>query len=275
MQQYYLIFMYNYFIQFFQKCIKKPVLFIFLSFTVFNSFAQKNDTVNIRPDNLMLQYLRTGKKAYVVYNKQSLNGAPEKIVLVNINVTSMPYKGKPAILIDQQWESDTIVHTASTVLNKQDLSTLQHYYFWKRQGYWTNFDFENKKVEFGKELPDSIRTKITAEFIASFEKYNLNWHSDLILFSVLPYKDNRTFNINFFDPGFGKMQNVFYTVIASVVLVGSSGEKADCWILQHTFTGGLTGYQKFWISKQTREVLKEEDSFNGAYRYKLKLAFGE
>jgi len=53
-------------------------------------------------------------------------------------------------------------------------------------------------------------------------------------------------------------------------LIKSSGEKIDCWVLEHKPTSG-DGYQKFWVPKKTKEVLKEEDLFYDVYRYKLKL----
>jgi hypothetical protein len=31
------------------------------------------------------------------------------------------------------------------------------------------------------------------------------------------------------------------------------------------------GYQRFWISKKTREVLKEADQFPTGFRYKMKI----
>jgi hypothetical protein len=40
------------------------------------------------------------------------------------------------------------------------------------------------------------------------------------------------------------------------------------------FTSGV-GYQRFWIDKKSLEVLKEEDSFNGGYRHKLKMKVSE
>ncbi len=69
-------------------------------------------------------------------------------------------------------------------------------------------------------------------FRESFKKYNLNWHSDLIVFTLLPYKENRVFKINFYDPGFGKPQEVFYSVVGTDVLTSSSGKKVKCWVME-------------------------------------------
>lgn len=164
---------------------------------------------------------------------------------------------------------------ASTLLNAIDFSTLQHNFYWKRLGYSSKYDFETKNVSFEGNVSDSARTKSIADFNNSFNNYNLNWHSDLIIFPLLPYKENRTFKINFYDPGFGQPRDVFYTVTGIETLLSSAGEKVNCWTLEHKLTGGAVGYQKFWISNKTNEVIKEEDLFNGRYRYKIKLIVSE
>ena len=75
--------------------------------------------------------------------------------------------------------------------------------------------------------------------------------------------------INYYDPGFGKPVEVPYTVTGSGLLTDRGGSSVDCWMLEHTDENGT---EKFWISKKTREVLKEEDHGKGwGYRYKYKL----
>lgn len=103
------------------------------------------------------------------------------------------------------------------------------------------------------------------------EEYFLNWHLDLETFPILPYAEDITFSINFYDPGFAAPSRELYTVSGSEVIVGYGGQKIDCWILKHE---SEFGKEKFWISKKTREVLKlEQISVNGTYRYKVKLGF--
>lgn len=247
-----------------------------IAFLATYSFAQtKGDTLVIEPKDLVVKNLQTGNSTYVVFRKKTKQSPSESITLVKIKVESKTYNNKPAFAITQQWESDgNIVHTAYTVLDAKDFSTLLHDTYWKRLGYSQKFDFEAKKVYFDGNVPDPDKVKTEQDFNESFNKYNLNWHSDLIIFTLLPYKENRTFKINFFDPGFGKAQEAIYTVTGSEFLINSSGEKIDCWVLAHRPTSG-NGYQKFWISKKTKEVLKEEDLFNDVYRYKLKLEVTE
>jgi hypothetical protein len=258
------------------KYLNKIALAFVIVFLAVHSFAQtKGDVLVIEPKDLLVKNLQTGNFAYLVYRKKTKESSPETMTLVKIKVESKTYNNKPAFAITQRWESDgNIVHTAYTVLDAKDFSTLLHDTYWKRLGYSQKFDFETKKVSFDGNVPDSDRAKTEQDFNESFNKYNLNWHSDLIMFTLLPYKENRTFKINFFDPGFGKAEEVLYAVTGSDFLINSSGEKIDCWVLEHKLDSG-NGYQKFWISKKKKEVLKEEDLFNNTYRYKLKFEVTE
>lgn len=244
--------------------------FVILFLAVCSLAQTKGDVLDIEPKDLVLRNLKTGNFTYVVFNKKTKQSPSEKIALVKIKVESKPYNNQPAFVINQQWESDgNIVHTAYTVLDGKDFSTLLHDTYWKRLGYSTKFDFIARKVYFDGNVPESAKLQSEQDFNESFSSKNLNWHSDLIILTRLPYKENRAFNINFFDPGFGKAKKALYTVTGSDSLTNASGEKIECWILEHIPSSG-DGYEKFWISKKKKEVLREEDFFNNTYRYKLK-----
>jgi hypothetical protein len=240
-------------------------------------FGQQKDTVRVTPGHLDIKGLKKGNSAYIVYNKKSKTSAAERIVLVRISVGEEMQNGKTVISVAQQWELDTVLHSATTRFNASDFSTLSHESWWKRLGYTSSFDFTTRKVTFEGNLKDSLKAKINQDFQDSFAHYNLNWHSDLVIFPMLPYKENRVFNINFFDPGFGKATQVNYAVTGSDWLTNSAGDKVECWTLEHHSTKPFNGYQKFWISKKSKELLKEEDCdlTSGRYRYKLKLAVSE
>lgn len=233
--------------------------------------AQKQDTVTISASNLRYDHIKYGIASYLVYNKKTKDSPAEGIYMVNINVAPVKYKQQPAIEISQQWDGkDTIIHRAYTILNKTDLSTRLHLTSWKGLTYTTTFDFDARKVSFEGTVADTNKLKIVSAFDESFASYNLNWHSDLFIFTRLPYKTNRCFRINFFDPGFGKPSEEIYSVTGSEVLLTTAGKKIRCWVMERK--GKTAGsYQKFWVDKKTRLVLKEEDLFNNRYRFKLKL----
>jgi len=256
------------------KYLAKAFFFFAFPISTLTSFAQKYDTLTIKPADLRIKDLKKGKSTYIVYNKKTKESPSERITLVKINVESKTYNNKPAVVITQQWDRDTIMHSAYTILNANDFSAIEHDYYWKRLGYSVKFDFDAKKISFDTNTPDSVKSKSIEDFNESFSKYNLNWHSDLIVFSVLPYKENRVFKINFYDPGFGKAEENFYEITGTDFLANSTGEKIECWVMKLTFTSSV-GYQKFWVSKKDTQVLKEEDFFNNSYRYKLKSEVSE
>jgi hypothetical protein len=233
------------------------------------SIAQKKDTIAIAADKLVLKNLKLGKSTYVLFNKKSSESPAERITIVKINVTAQTYNNRSDVTITQSWERDTILHTSHTIFNAKNFSTVEHTTFWKKSGVKTKFDFETKKIfDYGKVI-DSLKIKTKHDFEESFNKYNLNWHSDLVVLTLLPYKENTVFKINFYDPGFGKAKEVFYTIVETEYLTNSSGKKIKCWIM---IQKEKDSYQKFWISQDTKEVLKQEDFFNNSYRYKIKLS---
>ena len=230
------------------------------------------DTLNIKPADLDMKALQTGNYSYIIYTRQTKNSPAQRLTLVTISVTAQTYHNKPAFVVTQQWDRDTVYHSAYSVFDAKDFSTIVHNTWWKPLGYQMKFDFENKTVSFIKngiagEIPDSVKTAATNDFNQSFDAYNLNWHADLLVYQLLPYKEGRTFMINFYDPGFGKAEKVAYSVTGSDILIDSHGQRIECWVLNHTEAAGS---ETFWIAKKTKEVLKEEDAGKRGYRYKIK-----
>lgn len=258
---------------------------LFLSITLLlsitlSSSAKIADTIKIAPGTLELQHLQKGNFGYHQFVKKTKDGPAGKVTLIRFNVETKPYNDKPAIEVTQQWEYDTIVHKCFTVFNPKDFSNIFHETYWKRLGYSVRLDFGTKTVDFKNinnksDVPDSIKTIAVKDFTNSFKAFNLNWHADMLIYSLLPYKEGRVFIINYYDPGFGPSEEAAYTVTGSEPLTGRNGESIDCWVLNNYVDNKVPekGYERFWISKKTREVLKLEN-FMGAgrgYRYKVKL----
>jgi hypothetical protein len=243
-----------------------------LLFTI-NSYGQKPDTVFIQKQNLELSHLRTGDSTYIIYFKKTAEGPAERMTLVKINVAPAVINGKKAFAITQQWDAgDVVAHTSYTVHDAEDFSTLRHEIWWKQTGFSAKFDFMTRQVAFEAGVDESKKSQIVKDFNDSFESYNLCWHSDLTIFPLFTYENGRTFKVNFYDPGASKAQIAEYVVTGSETLSGGSGEKIDCWVMEHKFqSSNGNGSQRFWISKKTREVLKEEDQYSGGFRYKMKI----
>ena len=252
--------------------MKYVLSIFFLAVLVGPTRAQKGDTLHVRPSDLNIKGLQTGDYSYLIVRQKALDSPASSMIIAKMSVVREAYHNKSAIVVRQQWDRDSMIHKAYTVFDANDFSTLLHDTYWRVLGYALVFDFEARKFDSRpviRAIPDSVRTSCEQELAGSFGAYNLNWHDDLVIYSMLPYKENRTFLINYYDPGFGKPEEVPYTVTGSGQLTDRGGASIDCWTLEHTDENGT---EKFWISKKTREVLKEEDhGKNWGYRFKYKL----
>jgi hypothetical protein len=242
--------------------------------------AKNADTIKVNANSLNIKQLQTGEFNYLIFFKKTNESIPTRFTLITFNVQPEVYHQKAVFAVTQRWNADTTTHTCYTLFDAKDFSTVRHETYWKRLGYAMLFDFESKKAEFKKAndavvILDSVKAVAVKDFEQSFERYNLNWHADLIIYSLLSYKANRTFIINFYDPGLAKAEDVSFTVTGSEMLTGSRGDKIDCWVLNHFNNDNEPekGYERFWISKKTNEVLKSEDygGKGGGHRYKIKI----
>jgi hypothetical protein len=128
---------------------------------------------------------------------------------------------------------------------------------------WTGHDIKGA---------DSVTDNARKGFYLAFGEPNLNWNLDIETFEMLPLGEGRQFWINFYDAGLEPPKYVLYKVTGSEELVLMGGEKVDCWKLYTEGSSPRGPYSEtYWISKQGHEFLKEEDSFSGIYRYKVKM----
>jgi hypothetical protein len=252
-------------------------LFIFSIAVVvsFSAAAQKGDTIHVRGSDLLMNDLQTGSYSYLIIQQKALDSPASDITIAKMTVARETYHNKPAIVVHQQWDKDSAIHKSYSVFDANDFSTLYHDTYWASLGFSLIFDFETQKFDskpVWRTLSDKGHAHVEKEFAGALGVYRLNWHADLIVYSLLPYKAGRTFVINYYDPGSGDPQEVPYTVTGSEKLTDRGGMAIDCWVLSHSddkFT------EKFWISKKTNEVLKEEDyGKDFGYRFKYKMGVG-
>lgn len=239
--------------------------------------AQKKDTVYIQPDKVNTKVLIPGTHRWLVYFKMGANSPRTMFNIWSRHIERKKYEGRNAIEIKQVWEDkDSIMHTTLSVSDAKDFRSLFHESWWKQRSS-SSFNFltgeavvNNKKLLSG-DTAMRIR-RVRDGFDTALTQYSLNWHLDLEVFPQLPYQGNRTFMINFYDPGFSQPKWVAYTVTGSGKLPGLDGQEAECWLLEHNDTNNK---EVFWISKKTKEVLKLEQQFGTRFRYKIKLPFSE
>ncbi|HCR54017.1 MAG TPA: hypothetical protein PLM56_06005 [Cyclobacteriaceae bacterium] len=266
---------------------KNNKILILLLCVSFIGNAQKRDTIQITSEYINTKVLREGTHRYLVYFKMKKDAPRTQTQFWTRTISRTVYNGKPCIEINQEWEDkDSIMHVVKSISDAETMQPMYHRTWWKVQRSRaantktvseTIVDFSKKKIEYnGKQVSDadSIKQvkKIWEGYQSSVDKYFLNWHLDLEVFPLLPFKEGVTFVIPFYDPGTGSsFQQVAYTVMGSGELVGYNDQKIDCWLMSHEERGNK---EIFWISKKTREVLKLEQEINGSlYRYKIKLGF--
>ena len=234
------------------------------------------DTVRVGPQQLQLQYLKPGHLNYLGYFRKTPDSPSVGLTLVDITIEKQTYEKQPAFVVQQRWDADgKLAHTARTVFAARDFAMLRHDTYWLRTGYAANFDFTTRQVTYEPNgvPPDSVQRAYQQELAHAAEQATLNWHSDLIVFSLLPYQEKRTFRINFYDPGFGPPTETLYTVVGSENLPGSGGAPVPCWILEYKYEWKQKPVvQRFWIAKKTREVLREDQKLSAGHGYKLKTA---
>lgn len=249
--------------------------------------AQQHDTVQVQASDLQTKWLKDGTATYLVYIKRSENGPRQYVEFWNRTTKRTDYNGKKAIEITQQWEDkDSVVHAVRSVCDATTMQPYYHHFWWRalqirptvtRPARSATVDFMNNSVALNDRTlsdADTGRSEkaVRAAYLTAANQSPFNWHLDLETFSLLPYREHRSFSIPFYDPGteFG-FQRVIYTVTGSGQLQGVDGQKIDCWLLEHKEEGDQ---ELFFVSKKTQEVLKLEERFGkSSYRYKIRLGF--
>lgn len=230
----------------------------------------------VAPADLHVERLHPGTATYLVY----FHGAPgtriSKAMLATSTVSREQVDGEDAWVIEQHWENETgIAHTARTVHAVEDLSTLSQLSTWHRPGasITTRVVPAEGQGTIEGELPADRRERMEQGFAAMDDGWWLNWHSDLALLPLLPYERGGTLRVRLFDVGMPAPMDVDYTVIGERTLQRGDGTtRYDCWLVEtESGSPGSGNYQRFWIDKERRIVVKEEDVFNGQYRSKVLL----
>lgn len=248
-------------------------LSLLLILGVRSPYAQ--DTLKITGRDVNTNVLKKGTSRYLVYFKMGKDSSRTSYQLWSRTVDYLRYEGRDAISVTQEWEDNAhIVHKVYSVCDKNTFAPLFQESDWIGRTR-TKFDFLSKQGFIMDTLLTSadtarVRKAAYGAFEQALKEYVLNWHLDLEVFPILPYRQGRTFLINFYDPGFPAPSLQAYTVTGSAVLPGYNDQQVDCWLLSHSSPGNN---EVFWISKQTGEVLKLEQEFRGRFRYKIKLGF--
>ena len=198
--------------------------------------AQKNDTLVIGPKQVNTKKVRTGTHFWINYNINSKDSIKRNLIAWQMTIEPVVHHDKSAFSIRQLVTGrDTIMMSTHTICDPETFVTRYHQ---SRSSFSSalDMDFENKTFSInGKPVTanDTARSsKIRwRKFDSSATFFSLNWNIDLAILPLLPYKANRTFLINFFEPG-GAPTLMPYTVINSEFLYNYDNSKTECWVLQ-------------------------------------------
>ena len=238
------------------------------------AFAAATSTVT--PSDLHVDRLQPGTATYLVYFHGAPGSGISRAMLATSTLSRERIDGQDAWVIEQHWENETgVAHTARTVHAADDLATLSQVSIWIRPDatITTRVVPAEGRGTIEGELPADRRERMEKGFATMDDGWWFNWHSDLALLPLLPYERGGTLRVHLFDVGMDAPRDVDYTVLGERTLVAGDGStRYDCWLVEtESGSPGSGNYQRFWIDKARRVVVKEEDVFNGQYRSKVLL----
>jgi len=247
--------------------IYSSLIIFFLSATPQKVSAQI-DTIRLKDNRLNISVLKPGMRQYLVYYQSPKVKKMLKFSLWFRNTQIETRNGEKVLVTRQNWLADdsTGYRTVYSMNRLNDFSPIYHSE--TLAGKNKSFNWLPNQVKGA----DTVINNTQKDFTLTFANPCYNWNLDIETFEMLPLAAGKTFAINFYDAGFGIPKYVVYKVVGSELLYTLDKQKLNCWILQYESEhNGQKIVQKFWISKKEHEFIKEEDSFGGNYRYKVKL----
>jgi hypothetical protein len=226
------------------------------------------DTIRPGRGQLLTKVLKPGLRQYLVYFQRPQQRKALGFWYWMREIGTIQRGGEACWEIRQRWYgSDSSSYREVYSVNRgRDFAPLYHEETagGKLSAYEWGLD--------GVRGADSVEGNSRKGFSLAFGEANFNWNLDIETFEMLPLGEGKRFRINFYDAGLEPPKYVLYKVVGSEEVVLMNGMKIECWKLNTEGESPRGAYsQTFWIGKKTHEFLKEEDSFGGMYRYKVKM----
>lgn len=237
-----------------------------------NSLYAQSPADTIRPGDLQMKYLPSGKQSYLVYIVTK-DGQKKSIWLWERSSSKEQWNGEDAIVIRQQWT------TSDTGFNRRELFSVSNPLdFTPRFHQAVNPKTGKEAYHFNKGLitgADTVKNNTRAGFTMTTDQPSFNWELDLETFPLLPLKAGKSFVINFYHPGSNTKPAWYtYAVTGMETLKTLDGKSMECYKL-YTEYGNNRGNSTWWLSKATHEVIKMEEHFGPVTRYKIRLGLNE
>jgi hypothetical protein len=226
------------------------------------------DTVNTTTHILKTSLLKEGKSSYAVYFEDSLGN---RITSADIWDRTIHFStnadGMSIYNFEWNWyRKDTMIAHVVATGERTTLRPFTHKAEYSRRAP-LSFAFANNIVTVS---PDARHTAADSAFRVQLDPPAFEFPMDLEIFPLLPFKKTgQQFAIAFYEPGTKKSDYYKLTVTGIDKLLLPGGPQVPCWLLRIDYAPG--SYATFWITDQTREVVKMQEYYKGRYRYKVKL----
>lgn len=224
------------------------------------------DTINPTNNRLLMGRLQEGTNTYVVYTEDSLT---KHIKYSDIWIRSVSFGERnnvPVVNFAWKWyRHDTLLRDVHDACLRSNLKPLDARILYK--GMVMAFNFTDSFLV----ASDTVAlNKADPKKKVALNPPPYNWEWDMETFGLLPIKKvGQKFMIAFLDPFDVKSDYYLHQVTGTEYLALNKDVKIKCWILRCTYNA--TAYADFWISRQSHEMLKMKEYYNGTYRYKVKL----
>jgi hypothetical protein len=246
--------------------------YIFVALLCFSSaltaFAQ-TDTITADNHRLNTANLKPSLRQYLVYFQVPKQPKILRLSLWMRNISIEKLNGEDVFVTTQHWYSQDTANyrTFKSINRKADFAPIFHEE--KAGGKLKAYNWNGSKI-MGS---DTTKDNAAKEFSLNFDQPNLNWNLDIETFEMLPLAASKTFAIYFYDAGLTPPAYIIYKVTGSETVSLNDKKSIDCWKLftEGKLPDGKPYTETYWISKKNHELLKEEDFYNGMYRYKIKL----
>jgi hypothetical protein len=251
------------------KWRKALVLLSALIFSCTAMLHAQTDTVYPGSRHLNTGILKPGLRQYLVYHQWPQFSKVLQFSYWMRDISIGQKNGAEVFVIRQHWYTadSTRYWTFLSLNSTRDFTPLYHAA--SGNGKVAAYNWSSARIAGA----DTVTGNTQQDFSLVFDRPNFNWHLDIETFEMLPLAAGKTFAINFYDAGLSPPEFVIYKVTGQEALRTLDNRQVDCWKLVTSGKDptGKSYTQTFWISKKGHELLKEEDEFDGRYRYKIKL----
>lgn len=235
-----------------------------------SSLAQAQvDTINTATLKLNLAAFKDSKRSYAVFFEDSTGKRLTSADIWDrtIRLSQTP-SGQKIYEFDWKWfQKDSLLGHVTATGQLPSLAPFAHKADYAKRGKLsTIFSGNNVTVS----MP-SRKTGKDTTFNVTLKQPAFEFPMDLEILPLLPIKKvGQQFAVAFYEPGTPAASYYRLTVTGKEDLPVGGSTKINCWLLKIDY-GRPDAHATFWISDQSREVVKMREYFRGRYRYKVKL----